>query len=164
MLKDRKEILSHLDFTGTIKGQQDGANNFVTHRQVTPHAMHGAVPSQCSTTYQTLAFMKKTKIMYIEEKAANLTGPARIGRVSFSKTGKMLYYKDQRFKSLKGQGFKSNYEDIDTGEDYWISGPRKDGVDRLYGERVPVEIDRDVREEYWTTVRNEPNRKHEPQA
>ena len=108
--------------------------------------------------------MKKTKIMSIEEKAGNLTGPARIGRVSFSKTGKMLYYRDQRFQSLKGQGFKSNYEDIDTGEDYWISGPRKDGVDRLYGERVPVEIDEDVREEYWTTVRNEPNRKDEPQA
>lgn len=33
--------------------------------------------------------------MYIERKAGELTGPARIGRVSFSKTGKSLYYRGQ---------------------------------------------------------------------
>lgn len=40
------------------------------------------------------------------------------------------------------------------GEDYWISGCKKDGNDRLYGERLPVYIDEDVREEYWTEIRN----------
>ena len=30
-------------------------------------------------------------MMYIERKAGRLTGPARIGRVGFSKTGKTLY-------------------------------------------------------------------------
>ena len=45
-----------------------------------------------------------------------------------------------------------------TGEEYWISGPRKDGADRLYGEPGPVEIDEDAREEYWTRVRSEPQR------
>jgi hypothetical protein len=30
------------------------------------------------------------------------------------------------------------------------------GRDRLYGERVPVEIDEDVRETYWTTIRGQP--------
>ena len=77
--------------------------------------------------------------MYIERKAGELTGPARIGRVRFSQTGKMLYYGGQKFQSLKGAGFKSNYYDVDSGDDYWVSGPRKDGADRLYGERVPVE-------------------------
>ena len=91
--------------------------------------------------------------MYIERKAGTLTGPARIGRVTFSKTGRTLYYRGQQFQSLKGAGFKSNYYDVSTGDDYWISGPRKDGADRLYGERVPIEIDEDVRIEYWSEIR-----------
>src|SRR4051794_13416568 len=36
--------------------------------------------------------------------------------------------------------------------EYWISGPRKDGADRLYVEPTPVEIDDDVREEYCTQI------------
>ena len=96
--------------------------------------------------------------MYIESKATGLTGEARIGRVSFSKTGRTLYYRDRAFQSLRGAGFKANYYDIATGEEYWISGPRKDGADRLYMEAVPVEIDEDVREEYWTQIRIEPHR------
>jgi hypothetical protein len=94
-----------------------------------------------------------SKIMYIEYKGGGLVGSARIGRVTFSKSGKTLYYKDKRFKSLGGRGFKSNYFDVDTGEYYWISGPGKDGEDRLYGERLPVEIDEDVQKEYWTKIR-----------
>jgi hypothetical protein len=61
-------------------------------------------------------------------------------------------------QSLKGSGFKSNYYDVETGDEYWISGPRKDGGDRLYGEPIPVEIDDDVREEYWTQIRRLPGR------
>jgi hypothetical protein len=95
--------------------------------------------------------------MYIERKAGELTGAARIGRVTFSKTGKTLYYQGKKFRSLKGRGFKSNYVEVESGEDYWISGPRRDGQDRLYGERQPIEIDEDVREEYWTEIRREPD-------
>ena len=103
----------------------------------------------------------RTRIMYVESKAEGLTGPARIGRVSFSKTGRTLNYGGRSFQSLRGAGFKANYYDIETGEQYWISGPKKDGSDRLYGERVPVEIDDDVREEYWRTIRGEPDRASE---
>src|SRR4051812_2961811 len=60
------------------------------------------------------------RIMYIECKAGGLTGAARIGRVTFSKTGRTLYYRGQKFQSLKGAGFKSNYYDMVTGKDYWI--------------------------------------------
>ncbi len=69
----------------------------------------------------------KTRIMYIESKAGGLVGPARIGRVTFSKTGATLHYGGKSFQSLKGRGFKSNYYEIESGEPYWISGPRKDG-------------------------------------
>lgn len=91
--------------------------------------------------------------MYVEQKSGELTGPARIGRVSFSKTGKTLYYRGRTFQSLKGRGFKANYFDIDTGDEYWISGPHKDGADRLYGGTSPVAIDEDVRVEYWRDIR-----------
>jgi hypothetical protein len=97
--------------------------------------------------------------MYIESKASGLTGPARIGRVSFSKTMKRVYYKDQVFQRV--MGYKYNHRNVETRENFWISGPKKRGGDRLYGEPVAVEIDEDVRVEYWTTIRNEPHRAHE---
>jgi hypothetical protein len=101
----------------------------------------------------------QTRIMYIERKAGQLTGPARIGRVTLSRTGRSLYYAGQTFQSLGGRGFKANYRDVQTGEEYWISGCKKAGGDRLYRERVPIEIDKDVREEYWILVRELPGRK-----
>ena len=90
----------------------------------------------------------KFRIMYIENKSGGLEGPARIGRVYFSKSGKTLYYRGQRFRSLKGSGFKSNYYDVDTGDEYWISGPRKDRNDRLYGGQLGGIIDNDAIEDY----------------
>ncbi len=95
--------------------------------------------------------------MYVECKSESLSGPARIGRVSFSKTGKTLYYAGKAFQSQKG-GYKANYFDLETLEQYWISGPRRDGADRLYVSNLPVEIDEDVRVEYWTEIRREPDK------
>lgn len=98
----------------------------------------------------------KTRVMYVENKSHGLDGPARIGRVSFSKTGKTVYYRGRAFQSLKGSGFKANYFDVETGEEYWISGPRKDGRDRLYGDGQEVIIDDDASEEYWGIIRVHP--------
>ncbi len=95
----------------------------------------------------------KTRIMYIERKAGELTGDARIGRVTFSKTGATMYYQGKEFRSLKGRGFKANYYEVESGDEYWISGPRKDGCDALYDTNIAAEIDEDVREEYGTKVR-----------
>lgn len=92
--------------------------------------------------------VSRSRIMYIENKSGELEGPARIGRVYFSKSGKSLYYRGLMFQSLKGAGFKSNYFELETGADYWISGPRKDQNDRLYGGNKGVIIDPDVEEEY----------------
>jgi hypothetical protein len=62
----------------------------------------------------------RSRIMYIESKAEGLNGRARIGRITFSKTGRTLYYKGQLFQSLKGYGFNANYRETETGEEYWI--------------------------------------------
>ena len=103
-----------------------------------------------------------SRIMYIENKSGGLAGgAARIGRVTFSKTRSTIYYEGRAFRSLKGKGYKANYVDIATGEQYWISGPKKNGADRLYGERVGVEIDENAREEYWTEIRCLPERRNQ---
>lgn len=94
---------------------------------------------------------KKSRIMFIEDKSDGLEGPARIGRVTFSKTGKSMEYAGRTFQSLKGSGFKANYFDIETGDPFWISGPRKDGADRLYGQ---ITTDVDVAGEYWRDIRS----------
>jgi acetyltransferase-like isoleucine patch superfamily enzyme len=93
--------------------------------------------------------------MYIEDKSGSLNGPARIGRVTFSKSGSSLTYGDRTFQKLGGRGFKSNYFDVESGDHFWISGPRKDGQDRLYVSVQPVVIDDDVAEEYWATIRDQ---------
>jgi hypothetical protein len=98
----------------------------------------------------------KSRVMYIESKAGGLTGAARIGRVTFSKTGATLYYKGKSFQSLKGSGFKSNYFEVESGEPFWISGPRKDGRDSLYATNVATEVDADVHEEYLSKIRGLP--------
>ncbi len=97
--------------------------------------------------------MKNTRIMWIERKEG-LAGPARIGRVTFSKTRKSIHYRGRTFHSLSGRGFKANYADAETGDEYWISGCRKDGRDALYN--TDAEVDEDVREEYWTDIRGLP--------
>lgn len=95
--------------------------------------------------------------MYIEDKSDGLVGPARIGRVTYSKTGKSLTYGARQFASLRGTGFKANFEDVESGAQFWISGCKKDGLDSLYAN--VVEIDEDVREEYWEKIRNKPELK-----
>ena len=106
----------------------------------------------------------KSRIMYVERKAESLSGTARISRMTFSKSGKTLSRGGQKFRSLKGSGFKANYYDVDSGDHYWISGCKKDGSDRLYGERIPIRIDEEAREEYWLEIRQAPHRKEEKLA
>ena len=97
----------------------------------------------------------KSRIMFIEPGGGLGAYNARIGLVTFSKTGKTLQYNGQEFQSLKGMGYKRNYFDIETGEEYWISGPKKNGNDALYP--LDIEIDENIREEYWTEIRNRPD-------
>lgn len=97
--------------------------------------------------------IERSRIMYVEDKSGGLEGDGRIGRVYFSKSGKTLYYRGMIFQSLKGMGFKANYVEIESGNEYWISGPRKDQNDKLYGGNYGVEIDEDVKSEYLKLIR-----------
>lgn len=91
--------------------------------------------------------------MYIEDKTGALTGPGRIGRVTFSKTGRSLTYAGRTFQPTT-RGFKANYVDVETGDHFWISGPRRDGADGLYGQTTsPDMVDDDVADAYWKDIR-----------
>src|SRR6266536_485645 len=92
------------------------------------------------------------RIMYIEDKSAGLSGPGRIGRVRFSQTGRSVYYGGRTFQRAGGSGFKSNYFEVESGAEFGIWGCKRRGGDRLYPGGI-VEIDEDVREEYWVTIR-----------
>jgi hypothetical protein len=100
----------------------------------------------------------KTRTMYVERGGGLASQGGRIGCVRFSKTGKTLYYRNVALHSLGGRGYKTNHRDATTGEEYWVSGPRKDGNDPLYP--GIVEIDDDVREEYWREIRATPTKAH----
>jgi hypothetical protein len=84
---------------------------------------------------------------------------ARIGRVSFSKTGRTAYYDGKSFRSVG----RSGYLEETSGDHYWISGCRQDGNDRGGNNpgSFPIEIDEDVRREYWEQIRGQANRASE---
>lgn len=94
--------------------------------------------------------------MYVEDKSGGVHGGwARIARVYYSASGRTLEYRGRKF--IPYQGYKSNYLEAETNVQFWISGPKKRGGDRLSG-TGKVEIDEDVREEYWAHIRGEPHR------
>ena len=89
------------------------------------------------------------ELKYIELKSGyNDNGPAWIGWVKSSQSGKTLHFNDHAFqKASEGKGW---YYDIETGERYWISGVKKNGMDRHwagsgYGR---IQLARDAVEEY----------------
>lgn len=95
--------------------------------------------------------MKKSfeSILYIELKSGySDDGPAWIGKVKYSKTGQTIYFNNKGFH--KYAGISGNYIDIETGEEYWISGVKKNGRDRHSAGSGRVMIDRKIVDEYLT--------------
>ena len=90
-------------------------------------------------------------IRYIELKTGyNDNGPAWIGSVKESKSGKTIYFNDHAFQ--KYHGAYSNYIDIETGDEYWISRVKKNGEDRHWAGSGKITIDRKVIDEYLAIV------------
>ena len=92
---------------------------------------------------------KSRRLMYIENKSeAGDRGEARIGWVTFSKTGRSIYYRDKCFQRIKGGGVAGNYFDSETGDEYWISGVKKTGTNRHWAGGGDVLVDEDAKVEY----------------
>lgn len=80
------------------------------------------------------------ELKYIELKTGwNDNGPAWIGFVKESRSGRMAYFNDHAFRRHSGE--YSNYIDVETQEEYWISGVKKNGEDRHWAGGGTITID-----------------------
>ena len=89
------------------------------------------------------------RVMYVENKVGKIDGVrARIGWVSFSHTGRTVYHRDKQLQRSKGQGILGNYFDVETGEEYWISGIKVRGSNAHWTGRTDIKVDVDAIKEY----------------
>lgn len=87
----------------------------------------------------------KRELKYIELKSGySDDGPAWIGYVEYSKSGKTTYFNDKAY-SGNGHGVCS---DVETDETYWITGIKKDGSNRHPLGSGIIQIEKAAIEEY----------------
>lgn len=93
----------------------------------------------------------KSEIVYVELKSGySDNGPAWIGKGFYSKSGQSIYFNNKVFK--KGSGISGNYYDIENGDEYWISGVKKDGTDRHWAGNGKIMIDKSILSEYLQII------------
>jgi len=94
--------------------------------------------------------------MYIELKSGHSdNGPAWIGYVTSSKTGRTLYFDGRGLMKLKGQrrtASGGNYVDMETGESFWVSGIKKNGQDRHWAGSGKVWVEAAALSEYLEII------------
>jgi hypothetical protein len=95
-------------------------------------------------------------LRYVELKSGHAdNGPAWIGYVTASKTGRTLYFNGRGLMKLKGQrrgSMGGNYVDMETGESFWVSGVKKNGEDRHWAGSGKVLIEAGAVSEYLKTI------------
>jgi hypothetical protein len=101
--------------------------------------------------------IRKTKILrYVELKTGySDNGPAWIGYVTPSKSGRTLFFNGRALMKLKGQRRDSdggNYCDMETRESFWVSGAKKNGQDRHWAGAGKVLIEAEAVSEYLETI------------
>ena len=90
-------------------------------------------------------------LMYIELKSGYCAdGPAWIGYVKTSKSRKTIYFNDHAFQKYTGN--YSNYIDLESGEEYWISGLKKNESNRHWAGHGKIMIDRRAVNEYLAII------------
>ena len=86
-------------------------------------------------------------------------GPSWIARVRFSKSWQTAYFHGRTLR--RSQGLDANFYDVDTMEEFWLSGPKRDRTDARYS-GVQPEVEEDARDAYEAFLRGEhlPGREH----
>ncbi len=80
-------------------------------------------------------------LMYIELKTGyHDDGPAWIGYVKTSKSYKTIYFNNHAFQKFNSGN--ANYEDIENGDEYWISGIKKNESNRHWAGHGKIMVDR----------------------
>jgi hypothetical protein len=90
---------------------------------------------------------QKRRLMYVENKNGTIDGVnARVGWVTFSKTGSTVYYRGRELTKANMVG--GNFIDVETRETYWVSGVKKRGSNVHWAEPASVAIDPDAVEAF----------------
>lgn len=102
------------------------------------------IPRQQDTAYPSAM---AERIMYLQLKTGYDVdrGPAWIARVRFSKSWRTAHVHGRTLERVRE--FDANFQDIDTGELFWMSGPKRDRSDGRYSGQQPS-VDEDAREDY----------------
>lgn len=92
------------------------------------------------------------RIMYVQLKSGydRDRGPAWIARVRFSASWRTAFVHGRTLRRTTGTacaGADANFYDVDTGDLFWLSGPKRDRTDGRYSSVQPL-VDDDVRGEY----------------
>ena len=98
-------------------------------------------PPVASPTSPKPQRLRAPRIMYIEQKTdgnriLDDRGPAVIGEVTFSKTGRTIYYKGKTYHREKSAC--GNYRCVEDGNAYWISGVKKRYTNRHWAGSGPI--------------------------
>ena len=93
--------------------------------------------------------MARERLMYIELKSGHGdSGPAWIEKVRYSKSGRSIHFRDIELLNIGGRGISGNHVDVETGEEYWVSGVKKNRLDRHWAGGGEVAIDPTIKDEY----------------
>lgn len=92
-------------------------------------------------------------LKYVELKSGHGdSGPAWIGYAQLSRSGQTVYFNGKALKRAKGGGISGNYFDIETGEEYWVSGVKKNGQDRHWAGSGIVMVEAAALAEYLSVT------------
>lgn len=88
--------------------------------------------------------MKQRQLMYIELKSGyGDSGPAWISYITFSKSGRTVYFNGKALK-CSARGISGNYYDLESGDEYWVSGVKKRGTNRHWAGSGKIQLDVNV--------------------
>lgn len=94
--------------------------------------------------------------MFVQLKTGHNTdqGPAWVSVVSFNRSWKTARWRGRTLHRCRGL-FDANFQDVKTGESYWISGPHRDGQDTRYSSIRPT-IDDEAQDAYAAFLKGMP--------
>lgn len=97
------------------------------------------------------------RIMYVQLKTGyDLDrGPAWISRVRFNRSWQSATFHGRTLRKFSGGFGDANFYDIDSGELYWLSGPKRDRTDARYSSVQPT-VDEDARAPYSSFLAGAP--------
>lgn len=78
------------------------------------------------------------RLMYVQLKTGydSDQGPAWIGWVRFNRSWKTATFHGRTLR--RSQGISANFYDVDSDEEFWLSGPKRDRTDGRHSSRQPL--------------------------